>query len=288
MLPNVNRKTPEAGPGPRLPGKKGLDRQRVLQEARDLCAAGGLEALTIKELAQRLGIQPPSVYAHFDGLGGLRRALALWGHQALAGQLRDATRDRTGSDALQALGHAYLDFIRREPGLYSATVATPDVEDVELRAASEEWMQVLYGTLHGGLGLTPEEAVHAVRGIRSIVHGFGQLESRGAFRGAADRDTSFAQVLRTFVAAVSSQAACLRDGACPGQSTAASRPATPIASAATASPAIRPPPNNEVLLMSGGRSSRRGANRSSTEESTPPAPIHSEVGRLTKPPKDRA
>jgi AcrR family transcriptional regulator len=190
-----------------VPGKKGLDRQRVLEAARELCGSEGVERLTIKHLAHSLGIQPPSVYAHFNGgLADLRRALALWGHRALAGQLRQAVEGRQGAEALLGLGDAYLAFIRGEPGLYSATVATPDEDDVELRAASEEWVAVLYNTI-ADLGLAPDDVGHASRGIRSIVHGFGLLEASGAFRGPLDRDVSFAQVLRTFVAAVSRQGA---------------------------------------------------------------------------------
>src|SRR5204862_6210147 len=72
-----------------------------------------------------------------------------------------------------------------------------------------------------------------------------------------------------------------------------SSPATPRPSAASASPAIRPPPISDELLMSGGRPSSRACSASrvsvsSALENTPPAPNHSAVCRLTKPPKDSA
>lgn len=209
MLPNLNRKTPNPTDKRRPSGKKGLDRQQVLKVARALCADGGVARLSIKELAQRLGIQPPSVYAHFAGLADIRRALALWGHGALTERLAQAVEGRHGTDAVLALGHAYLEFIRREPGLYSATVATPAADDVELRAASEHWMRIMRAAL-GDLGLAHDDIGHAVRGIRSIVHGFGQLESSGAFRAPLDRDASFSQVLRIFVKAVGEQGAAAR------------------------------------------------------------------------------
>lgn len=205
--PPVTRRAPlRAGATAPMPTaasapRRRLDRDQVLEAARVLADAGGLEALTIKQLADTLGIKPPSVYAHFAGLPELRRGLALWGFQALEQQLSAATVGLMGRDALMALGHAYLDFIRTSPGLYAATVASPDVEDTELRGAANAWIAVLYRLL-ATLSLPTEDAIHAQRGLRSIVHGFGMLELHGAFRTLVDRDTSFEQVLRTFVDAI--------------------------------------------------------------------------------------
>lgn len=196
----TQRKTPAA------PGRKGLDRTQVLQVARDLSNRSGVEQLSIKALAEQLGIRPPSVYAHFQGLPEVRRELALWGHRALAESLRRSAVGRSGGAALLACGKAYLEFIRREPGLYSATVPPPGPDDAELREAADEWLSVLLQIL-ASVGLAPDNQVHALRGIRSIVHGFGHLEANGAFRTTLDRDLSFDQVLQTFVEAVSRPAA---------------------------------------------------------------------------------
>lgn len=52
-------------PLPRSPGQRaGLTRAHVLAAARDLLVAGGLEALTMRALAQRLGVRPNALYSH--------------------------------------------------------------------------------------------------------------------------------------------------------------------------------------------------------------------------------
>ena len=79
----------------------------MLQAARDLCDEAGIGALAIKSLAERLGIQPPSVYAHYAGLADLRRDLALWGHRELADALRRAVAGLSGAQALVALGQGH-------------------------------------------------------------------------------------------------------------------------------------------------------------------------------------
>lgn len=181
--------------------KKGIGRQQVLEAARALSNAEGIEGLSVRALADHLGIRPPSVYAHVDGLDEIKRSLALWGHQALAETLRDSAVGLSGPAALFEMCTAYLQFVRTEPGLYSATVPTPQPEDVPLRQAADQWLAVFY-KVFAGLSLDEEAQIHALRGLRSIVHGFGTLEASGAFRTKYDRDLSFRTVLTTFIKAV--------------------------------------------------------------------------------------
>lgn len=178
--------------------KRRLDRAQVLDAARALSDSAGVAALTVKGLADRLGIRPPSVYAHFAGLPELRRELALWSYRAISAQMNRAAAGLAGAEALLALGHAYLEFIRTSPGLYSAIIPAPDPADVELWTTGREWLAPFERVL-ATLGLQAEDSVHALRGIRSIVHGFGMLETQGSFLTAVDRDTSFRRVLETFV-----------------------------------------------------------------------------------------
>ena len=54
-----------------MPGKVRLDTEKVVLAAAELVNQQGAEALTIGRLAEKLGIQPPSLYNHIDGLPGL-------------------------------------------------------------------------------------------------------------------------------------------------------------------------------------------------------------------------
>jgi AcrR family transcriptional regulator len=185
---------PKPGPGVR----RRLDRVQVLEAARVLSDLSGVSALSITALADKLHIQPPSVYAHFAGLPELRRELALWAYRSITAQMNQAAVGLAGTDALLALGHAYLEFIRSSPGLYSAIIPAPDVKDVELWTAGRVWLAPFERVL-ATLGLTDEDSVHALRGLRSIVHGFGMLETEGSLLAPVDRDISFRRMLETFV-----------------------------------------------------------------------------------------
>jgi len=179
--------------------RKGIDRQQVLNAARELCNVRGVDGLSIKDIADRLGIRPPSVYAHFEGLPEIRAELAKAGHYALAHQLRSSAVAQTGASGVIAVAKAYLAFIREQPGLYSAAMQ-PNASP-EARAAAEEWLSVIQKLLES-MGLSGEDRIHALRGIRSMVHGFGQLEVIGQFRTRVDRDASFDRMVRAFVNAI--------------------------------------------------------------------------------------
>src|SRR6188508_163273 len=104
----------------------GLDRQQVIEEAAALADEDGCDAVTLAALATRLGVRSQSLYAHVDGLDGLRRDLAVLGQQQLADALGLAVMGRAGEEALRALCDAYAQFAAERPGLYACTLRAPN------------------------------------------------------------------------------------------------------------------------------------------------------------------
>lgn len=184
----------------------GIDRVRVVEVAAELADAHGLEQLTLAKVAGRLGIRLPSLYNHVDGLAGLRHQLALRGARDLAEHLGRAAIGKAGDEAVFALADAYRAYVLGRPGLYAATVRAPDPNDQELQQVSSAIIGVVVAVLQPyGLGETG--TIHAVRGLRSVVHGFATLELAGGFGMPLDRDESFRRLLRAFVAGLRAEAA---------------------------------------------------------------------------------
>ena len=67
----------KARPSPR---RRRLTRERVLEEALRLVDEAGLEALTMRALAERLSVEAMALYNHVDGKRGLREGISeiLW------------------------------------------------------------------------------------------------------------------------------------------------------------------------------------------------------------------
>ncbi|HEX2188231.1 MAG TPA: hypothetical protein VHG51_05000, partial [Longimicrobiaceae bacterium] len=87
--------------------KLGLSAGDVVDAAADIADTETMGAVTLASVAGRLGVRSPSLYAHVDGLDGLRRLLALRAAAAMGEALRGAAEGRTGLVALREIAVAY-------------------------------------------------------------------------------------------------------------------------------------------------------------------------------------
>ncbi len=181
--------------------RAGLDRAAVVHAAAALVNAEGVEALTINRLARELGVQPPSLYNHIHGLADLRRELALLSTRALGERIVTAVIGKSGPAGVMAMANAYRGYIQEFPGLYLSSLrASGNLErpDLELKAAEESVVGVALALMES-FGLAGEDAIHAVRGLRSVVHGFATLEVEGGFGIPLDLDESFRRLVETVI-----------------------------------------------------------------------------------------
>ncbi|MGG3468638.1 TetR/AcrR family transcriptional regulator [Neobacillus pocheonensis] len=182
--------------------KIGLEIPTILEVAGELADQYGMHEVTLANLAKKLNIRPPSLYNHFDGLPGLRKKLAIYGIEMLYEELAEAAIGVSGTDAVLALSKAYVDFARKHPGIYEATLLAPDPEDQEVQQAGSKIVDLTIRVLQA-FELEGNQALHAVRGLRSILHGFSSLEQKGGFKMALDLDESLSIVIRAFLKGMS-------------------------------------------------------------------------------------
>ncbi len=174
-----------------------LDRAAVVSAAAGLVNTEGAQALTINRLARDLGVKPPSLYNHIHSLEDLRRELALLNARKLADRLTEAAIGRSGPDLYRSIAQAYRAYIKEYPGLYLSSLhvsnpENPQEEDLQ----REEARSVRIGmVVVASFGMQGEEAIHAVRALRSAVHGFATLEVAGGFRLPTDCDESFRRLI---------------------------------------------------------------------------------------------
>jgi len=173
--------------------RAGLSAESVTAAAAELADAEGLDAVTLAALAARLGVRPPSLYAHVAGLADLRARIAARGAGQLAERLQAAAAGRAGTEALSAFAEAYREYAREHPGEYAALQRVPG-RNPRAAEASERAVAVVVAVL-AGYGLEGERALHATRAIRSALHGFVLLEAEEGFGLALDVDQSFAELV---------------------------------------------------------------------------------------------
>ncbi len=174
-------------------GRAGLDSEVVVRTAAEIADADGLDRLTLAAVAHRLGVRPPSLYAHVAGLADLRVRLAIDACHDLRDALARAALGRAGGDALRAVADAYRAWALAHPGRY-ATIAHDFADDPEAAAAAAAVVEVVFAVMRG-YGLEGEAAVHGVRAVRSAMHGFITLEERGGFRMEVDLEQTWERMI---------------------------------------------------------------------------------------------
>ena len=180
--------------------KLGLTRRDVVEAADAIADRDGLDNLSLRAVADALGVRSPSLYAHIDGLAGLRRLLSIEGARRLGRALVEAAEGMEGDDALHRFAAAARRFATEHPGLYDASqLAVRAGEDDEVYAALAEPVAVIAAALTAA-GHEGETVIPLIRGLRAAVHGFVLLERSAGFGMPEDVDESFRTMIEVFIA----------------------------------------------------------------------------------------
>lgn len=92
---------------------------RIFAAARALFDQGGIEAVSMRRIAEKVGITPMAIYKHYPDKDALLNALMLDGFAAWEARVAALKADGPLAWAL-AMGEAFLDFALSEPRRYEA------------------------------------------------------------------------------------------------------------------------------------------------------------------------
>ena len=186
--------------------KAGITVEDVARSAAAIADREGLEAATLTAVANDLGIKTPSLYNHVEGVDGLRRLLAIHGSRVLLTEFLAATEGLDGVEALRAIAVVDRRFALEHPGLYQSFLPAPSEEDdpelyAEMAAPVFHVAAILLE-----MGIPQSEAIHLIRGLRALLHGFLDLEAKSGFGMPVDIDTSFEKSVDLVLAAIEAAA----------------------------------------------------------------------------------
>jgi Transcriptional regulator len=176
----------------------GIKLEAVISAAAEIADIRGWNDVTPSNVAAQLGIKTPSLYNHISGQDDLRQKLAVHAARQLFDRMIDAAVGQSGKSAIVNVGVAYVRFVREHPGMYEATyrIGIPNLPEFEQIA--QDMLRLLYRLL-APFKLTEEDAVHAVRGLRSLLHGFASLEATGGFQMPVDKDASLTVIISHYM-----------------------------------------------------------------------------------------
>ncbi len=178
-----------------------VDRRDVLDAAGALLSQQGPGALTMRDVANELGVSTMPLYTLFDGKEGLLQGLVAAG----VGRLADAlgvVQAGEGWGALRALAEAYRRFANENRVLFawmwSASSAWGSGGPPEARAEAEavyRCLQDAVADVMAELDRSAREIEPAARCFWAALHGFCSLEVDDCFGSRREADAAFAATL---------------------------------------------------------------------------------------------
>lgn len=140
-------------PSDRREREKAATRQKILDGARDLVVEEGIDALTMRRLAERIAYSPTAVYVHFADKEALLTELSVCDFKRFTDQFGLVPRGVPPLVRLQALGKAYVAFAQAYPATYRhlfMTVRTLS-EEARKQKPEEDAYDILMATVNDAI-----------------------------------------------------------------------------------------------------------------------------------------
>ncbi|HEY8211569.1 MAG TPA: TetR/AcrR family transcriptional regulator [Myxococcaceae bacterium] len=180
-------------------------RTRILASARALYLEGGMEAVTMRSVAKRVGVTATALYRHFDNKEDLLGELMVQAFETFGSYLYRALGGKTPMERFRRSAEAYLDFALEQREIYRTLFMSPvprgkdGVPFTGKRFDSASTFQFLVDRIRecidsGDLRKDEPEAVAV--SVWAHVHGLVSLQICGSFDQA---DEAFRQAYRSSV-----------------------------------------------------------------------------------------
>jgi AcrR family transcriptional regulator len=162
----------------------------IVAAARRVLEDGGRDALTMRRVADELGIQAPSLYKHFGSKADLEAALLADAMIEIGDASHGAIHAGHGDEpALEPLLETYRSYSLSHPHLYRLATAGP-LARVGLPPGLEEWAGNPWFVVTGD--------PHLAQALWSFAHGMVILELDGRYPPGSDLDATWAAGAKAF------------------------------------------------------------------------------------------
>jgi AcrR family transcriptional regulator len=154
-------------------------RRAILDATESLMVRGGSDDFSIRQLAERCGYTPPTIYHYFGDKQGLVDALLEERFASLLAMVEDIeVRDDPVAN-LRGMVDAFLAFVRRNPTFYRLIIArSPSGADrtPPSAEAARERMSKPWNDLHRLGRLQDDDPLAASQALWSVLHGLTALQ----------------------------------------------------------------------------------------------------------------
>lgn len=159
-------------------------RSALIQAGISLLSEGGKDSLTLRKCAARAGVSHAAPAHHFDGLGGLRAAIAKEGFRLFRLSMLAACDDNNPSDLdrLKGICSGYLNFAIQNPALFELIFSAAPLGNFE--ADLQQGTPFAYEVLRNACApFVPsgQDPMIVETQVWSLIHGYTHLYMAGRF-----------------------------------------------------------------------------------------------------------
>ena len=140
----------------------------------------GLHNVSLKAIAENLGIRTPSLYNHIGSLDELLREIAHSGMRTMNEKMIRAVIGKTGDSALKLVAVEYLNYMIEHPGVYEIIQWASWNGTEETAIIFNDYLSLLK-TLICSCGFNPDKTTEILNMVTGMLHGYTTLQLRYAF-----------------------------------------------------------------------------------------------------------
>lgn len=124
--------------------KGNIDKESIINKAVELVNSVGIDKVTLKMLAENLGIKSPSLYNHIDGVDDLKMQLMMYGWKQAEERITQAVIGLSGFDAIRAMCYAFYDYVIENPGVFNVMLWYNKFESGEMEKATAQLLTIIF------------------------------------------------------------------------------------------------------------------------------------------------
>jgi AcrR family transcriptional regulator len=154
-------------------------REACVKEALAIIAKGGIDSLSLRDVARRLGVSHQAPYKHFPSRDHILAEVVGRAYASFAAHLEKRPRSDDPYTDLGNLGRSYLDYARKHPLHYQLMFGTPlpnPAEHPEMMAKAEHAFATLRETISKlPRNISQEDVDLDALFTWSVVHGLASI-----------------------------------------------------------------------------------------------------------------
>lgn len=178
-------------------GKSGDLREACVKQALAIIAKDGIDALSLRDVARRLGVSHQAPYKHFPSRDHILAEVVGRAYAGFAAYLEKRSRSDDPYEDLGLLGRCYLDYAQKHPLHYQLMFGTPlpdPAEHPEMMDKAEHAFATLRETIAKLPGRPPAASVDLdALYAWSVVHGLASILQTRATQQLGIRKATIAE-----------------------------------------------------------------------------------------------